>query len=299
MGLPPRLLLAKSLLRNWPFPKGKGIIHRLLLKDESIWPDTASFDFKYGRFIDAGLLPWPLGYRELYLNGVMDMAETRIWRTLLRDGDTVVDGGANLGYFTLLASRMVGPSGHVLAYEPVSETAGSLRRNIEASRCANVTVLKAALSDRNGVVKLNICDRDPFLGKASMGKYENQNWIGEENCLCVALDGLFECNIRPALIKLDIEGAEPLALKGASKLLQRRNPPAITFEWNEDAASGLNCHPSQALELLGDFGYTPFLAGKSGFVPFSVRHDIEEWIPMVWCFKRGEMWERAVASKLL
>jgi len=226
----------------------------------------------------------------------MDQAETSLWSSLLKKGDIVIDGGANLGYFTLLASNIVGNEGHVISYEPVKQTANALRRNIHASRCNNVTVIEAALSDEKGIVTLNLYDNDPFLGNASICEYPDKTRIRNEKSLCIPLDDLLRHNIHPDFIKLDIEGSELSALKGALGLLQNENPPLICFEWNEYTADRMGFHPNQILIFLKNLGYSPFLKINFQLIPFFERKDIEQWIPMVWCFKNGAMMNRAIRA---
>jgi len=69
--------------------------------------------------------------RRLYFAGEFDSRATRLFRAILRPGDTVIDGGANIGYFSLLSARCVGATGHVHAFEPMPETYSSLSKNVE------------------------------------------------------------------------------------------------------------------------------------------------------------------------
>jgi hypothetical protein len=175
--VPLRLKFARTILRAWPFSRGWFRLQRLLLGGFTRWPECGAITFKFGRFINASLSAWPFGYRELYLRGLMEETETRAWRRVLRRGDTVADGGANLGYYTLLASKLVGAEGQVFAFEPVPATAAALRRNLEASECTNAKVVEAGLATSTGSVALNLFAGDPIGVQASVSTREALAWI--------------------------------------------------------------------------------------------------------------------------
>src|SRR5258708_6355023 len=76
--------------------------------------------------------------------------------TLLRPGDVAVDIGANLGYLTVLAALLVGPTGHVVAFEPDAENAARLRANLALNDCSNVTIIEKAVTNRVGDIEFFI-----------------------------------------------------------------------------------------------------------------------------------------------
>ena len=130
--LPWQLRLARLVVGRWPFPRGRRWIRRVMLRglEPVLQQARASFDFRFGRLVDASLRPWPHGYLDLYLHGVFESGEVALWQAVLRPGDAVVDGGANIGYWSLVASRLVGARGLVLAYEPSPETQARLQANL-------------------------------------------------------------------------------------------------------------------------------------------------------------------------
>src|SRR5688572_13621160 len=79
-------------------------------------------------------------------------AETRLFRELIRPGMVVVDVGANIGYFSLLASTLVGPTGRVYAFEPDPVNCALLRKNVRLNRVTNIEVIESALSDNEDPV---------------------------------------------------------------------------------------------------------------------------------------------------
>ena len=140
---------------------------------------------------------------------------------LLRPGDVFVDAGANVGFYTLLASRLVGPTGRVLAIEMMPATADILRQHVAINDCTNVELVEKALSDRTG---------DTIMAKVPAGKHGQAtvadfahayDSFEEHEVQTTTLDEVCGGRDRIALLKLDLEGAELHALAGARSTLER------------------------------------------------------------------------------
>jgi FkbM family methyltransferase len=129
----------------------------------------------------------------------------------IRPGDVVFDVGANVGFFTLLASKLAGPTGHVYAFEPLPRNLYYLEQHIRLNGLTNVTVQSVAIAATTGSARFRIGPH------ASMGQLTE---AGDLKVMTTSLDELTNANVRrPNFIKMDIEGAESDALQGASKLL--------------------------------------------------------------------------------
>jgi FkbM family methyltransferase len=126
------------------------------------------------------------------------------------------DLGANVGFYSLLASILVG-SGKVFAFEPAPRNLSYLRKHLTLNRVKNVEVLAIAASDKNGISSFEI-EQTGFMGHLS-GQ-------GSITVPTAALDSLVEEGkvLPPDFVKMDIEGAELLALRGASRTFQRFRP---------------------------------------------------------------------------
>ena len=148
-----------------------------------------------------------------------------------KPGMQVLDVGAHVGYFTLLFAVLVGPKGRVYAVEPKPENLVKLRAMLAANSVANVTVFPVAATDRKGEVEF-ITERTGQMGHISDGRapHEDESVIAVE---AVRLDDLTRANdiSRIDLIKIDIEGTEPEALRGMADLLLH-DRPAIICEWH-------------------------------------------------------------------
>ncbi len=137
----------------------------------------------------------------------------------LPPGGTAIDAGANIGIFTANFSRAVGPEGSVIAVEMMPETANSLRQTIAINDLRNVELIEMALSDEAGkVLDIGMPDASHF-GQASIIR----NLDGGERSIAVTtttLDDVTKGLERVHVMKMDLEGAELLALQGARRTLQ-------------------------------------------------------------------------------
>ena len=177
-------------------------------------------------------------------------------------GMVVVDGGANCGIYSVAAARLAGPGGLVLAFEPGAETFSVLKRNVEMNRLTNVRSYCAALSDKDGRARLYQHADGP--NSFSLGPSENAI-IESKEVVTRTLDGVLgEVGVdRTGLIKLDVEGAEELVLRGAKKVIANSHP-TIIFEVNAGAAKRLGLSASGAWELLRSWSYRFFFLTESG-----------------------------------
>jgi FkbM family methyltransferase len=142
---------------------------------------------------------------------------------LLRPGATFVDVGANIGCVALLAAKLVGPAGTVIAVEPNPENVQLLFRGIAANCYRNVRVFPVAASNR--------CETVRLVGTTSNTAVGQGRDAGAFYVQAVPLDGLLAELDSVDCIKLDIEGYEPFALDGLARTLERHRP-ALVVEFN-------------------------------------------------------------------
>ncbi len=187
--------------------------------------------------------------------------ELHLLASLLRSGDTFVDAGASIGVYSLVASRIVGHEGKVFAFEPSASTRATLERNIASNGIRNVRVFREALSDTTGSDRLK--HHPDSSRNALLSRDENDD--GSEPIEKASLDEILPADDRSrvSLMKLDIEGAEELALRGATAVLDEAAPHVI-FEVNPEAAARLSLPPDGAWRLLAQRGYSFYRADPSG-----------------------------------
>jgi FkbM family methyltransferase len=150
--------------------------------------------------------------------GTYEHEKQQLFQKLLGAGQVLFDLGANVGFFSLLASRLVGDAGRVVAVEPASRNIAYLRRHIALNGIGNIDLLEAAVSSEEGFA---------FFDSAVL---PTTGHLTESTSGCrvstVVLDKLVSRGSipKPHLIKCDIEGAEYEALRGAVQILQNCRP---------------------------------------------------------------------------
>jgi FkbM family methyltransferase len=182
--------------------------------------------------------------------GLLEPQEVRLFLSLLGPGMTVFDVGANLGMYTLLAARRVGLAGRLHAFEPTPAVAERLEGNVRLNALPNVVVNRTAVSDTAGVATF-------YLGAAS-----DRNTLGPgggtpTSVATVTLDdyvtshGLGGVDV----LKMDVEGAEVMALRGARRLLEGPGAPVLLVEFNEAALRRAGAGVAELRGLLEGHGY--------------------------------------------
>lgn len=148
--------------------------------------------------------------------GSYEASNQHLLTTLVRQGDITYDVGANVGFYSLLMSRLTGLSGKVYSFEPSPRNIAYLRRHLMLNGSDNVSVIAAAVADKTSTGWFREMD-SPAVGRLdSYGDYGVQ---------VVALDQLDLPP--PALMKVDIEGAEYLLLQGAARLIEQHRPSML------------------------------------------------------------------------
>jgi FkbM family methyltransferase len=168
---------------------------------------------------------------------------------VLQPGDVFYDLGANVGFFTLLAARLVGPTGRVIAFEPDPRNAATLRGNIDANDFDNVQIIEQGVSEQSGTMSFMLADSTAshFVGDGAAV-------AGTTPVPVTSLDDFLTDGVpAPTVLKLDIEGEEVRALRGAARLLRTHRPTVICeAHHTEDAVR----------EVLGAAGYEIALLEK-------------------------------------
>ena len=196
------------------------------------------------RFASHLPLSTQVGLKKLYFRHMIargsfdtDEPEYALLSRWVKPGDLVVDGGANVGHYTRELSRLVGPKGRVLAFEPMPPTFEVLTSN--CSGCDNVTLLNAALSSGCKLVFMET----PQFDDGSANYYQSHVGNTGVSVLALALDS-YRLDSRVSLVKLDLEGHETEALRGMRSMLAR-DKPRLIVEGN----------PPEVVELLSELGY--------------------------------------------
>jgi FkbM family methyltransferase len=147
----------------------------------------------------------------------------------LRPGDVFVDVGANIGYFSLLASKLVGPAGMVVAVEAVPETAEELRTNVRLNRASNIRVVEAAAWHESDTLQLHVGDEMSGTATADHTWARRWNLARTIKAEAAPLDALLSRDevARARVIKIDVEGAELSVIRGMAQLLTSGRPSIV------------------------------------------------------------------------
>jgi FkbM family methyltransferase len=173
--------------------------------------------------------------------GSYEFDKQLLFERTITPGSVVFDLGGHVGFYTLLASELVGPTGKVYVFEPVPRNIYFLKEHLRLNRADNVTVLEAAVAHKSGVMSF---DEGP---DSSMGHLASD---GKLQVKTVALDELITMGEIPVpdYMKLDIEGAELLALLGSKSMLEESHPTIFL------ATHGSSVH-QKCCYLLQSLGY--------------------------------------------
>ena len=190
------------------------------------------------------------------VGGHYEVAESRFVQKFIKPRMSVVDIGANIGFFTTMFASLVGPAGHVTAFEPVTETYMRLQAAVRRNHLDHVVNLyNAAASNEEGYAEISYPKDCTNMGGVSISHEGKSVHEIKERIRTLRLDD--ELSGRPIdFIKIDVEGAELLAIQGAEAIIAA-NKPTIMMEFNSEQLAHVSQITSQALyEKMIAFGYT-------------------------------------------
>ena len=151
-------------------------------------------------------------------------------------GDVVYDIGANIGFYSLYFSRLVGLNGQVHSFEPSAREFVALCENVSLNSIKNVYLNQLAISNETGYIDMAVLEDSAYGAYNTLGTPKHRNVINQsyhhEIVRTITLDKyfcLFESKL-PTFIKIDVEGAEMLVLEGGANMFSRDNAPTIVIE---------------------------------------------------------------------
>lgn len=211
----------------------------------------------------------PLSARLELLLGDWEPETVAFFKQVVRLGDYIMDIGAHVGYYTVLFAKLVGSSGKVVAIEPHPETFRLLAKNTR--RYANIELLNVAAGESEN--EMSLYDAI-YSGNASLKYHEERRHktleidsqefsqrirdglpVREYKVRVIPLDSLF-ITYPFRLVKIDIEGAEPLAIKGMSKIMQKLE--ILVFELDRGNLATFGYTPADLISLIQEFGLINF-----------------------------------------
>lgn len=196
----------------------------------------------------------------LLKDGVFEGPETDLVIRLLRPGDTCLDAGCHVGYYTSLMARLVDPKGRVYAFDANPWCCQRTKRNLAWNNLTGVEIIQAALGDRRGATSFYI-STDDQTGLSSLGSIEPHKEVISVPWL--RLDDFFrKRGLRKVrLLKIDVEGAEELVLKGLERYLSAHAIDFILVECFDERLRVLNTSAERVAAILQSAGYTAWEYG--------------------------------------
>lgn len=187
--------------------------------------------------------------------GAWEPTETEALCGLLKPGDTFVDVGACFGYYTLLASKRVGPKGRVIAFEPDPDNFAILKHNVESNGCSNVVLVQKALSSGPGTLQLHVSRSNKGASSFFQSKdTEDEAAVVEVEALALD-DYLKSTGGRIDLVKIDTEGAEGFILEGMQDTLRQHPGIRVIIEYYPYKLRTSGYDPAKILACLVKQGF--------------------------------------------
>ncbi|TAN34326.1 FkbM family methyltransferase [bacterium] len=199
--------------------------------------------------------------------------ELNFMEEVLRPGDVVIDVGANIGLFTLVAARAVGPSGSVHAFEPVPGNCERLEENVQLNGFTNVRLNKSAVRDRAGTVALAIDAEMARTSGASTSSFftvtQLADPVREVTAQAETIDDYSTrevANRSIRLVKIDVEGSEPAVLAGMSDVLKSHRVDVLMLEVSLYGLARSGSRILDVVEPLRTAGYDLYRLGVGGLL---------------------------------
>lgn len=218
--------------------KKEGIIRMRTLNGTDLYIDLSD------KIISSKLLQY--GYWE---KGLTDL----VLKTI-KPGMVVLDVGAHIGYYSTLFAKLVQPDGKILSFEPDPHNFFLLKKNMELSHSSDYIVENLAISDSKGEINLYLEDEN-LGGHSIIRGEESGNSISVSS---VTLDGYLGANAKVDFMKIDIEGAESLALRGAAGIIENNPNLIMVLEFNPNNMLETKNNPNVFLDQIRSYGFKIF-----------------------------------------
>lgn len=275
---------ARQLVWTTGIDRAPGVraAYRLLFR--TLWSNQSVVEIQGSKmYLDPHGLPesYEKTFQAYITDGGHELLTTEIFKKEVKQGDIVLDLGANIGYYSLLASRLVGKGGRVYAFEPDPTNFRLLLKNIELNKHTNIVPTQKAVSNRAGKIKLFLDEKDTGAHTIFQPN-ENSKYIEIES---VTLDDFFQDKRHPInIIKMDIEGAEMAALSGMRRLIEENRDLKMFVEFYLPGIDRTDENPEDLIRGLLAYYDFPMLAIDE----YSrITHEIQNINELIAAAKKG------------
>ena len=272
--------MIKDFLLKIPILKKLIVLRRHLIKNIEI-KQNEQFDKKWNSLYENGNLSLKYELEDnLYINlyqdsflakliyrGAFELEEINYLKSVLKEGDTFVDIGSNIGLFTLYASKRVGENGKVLSFEPSPKTFSRFVENIELNQLNNVSQNQIGLSDKEGELTLNLScngmDAWETFAPDFSNKFQNQTLVPVST---LDLRLMSEDKSKIHLVKIDVEGWEKFVLLGGKQFFKEYSP-IVMMEFTEENTNAAGYKVTELYDMMKDWGYNWYTIKNGVLVP--------------------------------
>ena len=222
---------------------------------------------------------------DIYLNGEHETEETAFIRSVLREGDHVLDIGANVGYYTATFSFFVGSAGKVISVEPGPRTFRKLQETKQLLSLQNALLIESAVGEKSGTCKFTVST----VGRdAQQSVHKWSGLIGDYQQIDVSVCSIDDIvsnrrdfQNKMAMMKCDVEGYEYNVLLGAASVLGSEHPPLLLLEINKPALAANGTQLKQVFELLGNYHLYQTPPNRHNALPIRLTEDSLESLPEI------------------
>src|SRR2546421_1846783 len=194
-----------------------------------------------------------------------DAVEISLLHRLVQPGDTILDIGANIGFYSRLLATLAGPSGRVYSFEPDNTNFLHLLGNIQG--LLNVEPIKQAVAERSGPLKLYTS----HMLNVDHRTYRVDNYAEEKEVTATSVDDFVGGRFRVSLIKIDIQGFEVFAFRGMKKTLEENKDIVILTELWPYGLKKAGCSCRMMIDFLVDLGFQIFEIAGGRLVEFDIN----------------------------
>lgn len=222
---------------------------------------------------DVITVPIPAGL-EFYLSGLkVHDSELRLTRYLIsrvNEGESVVDVGAHIGYYSLVLAQLVGSSGRVVAFEPGKAIFPYLHRNTKDK--PQIEIVEMMVSDTEGERVFYEFDFKHSENNTAVEHAHDTQFAQRRSVQCTTLDEFCHATqLKPKILKIDVEGGELGVLRGSTNLFSELY--SIALEIRKDDYDQLY---TEAIKFLSDHGFVPYRIDING--KLEILHDVRAYI---------------------
>jgi len=264
----------------------QGVYRGLYFLCEHLRPKSILLEFRGNKmYVDPAISEPSIFTNKAYVKFTMELIEK-----LIKKGMIVLDLGAHIGYYTLIAAKLVGENGRVFSFEPEPYNFALLSKNVEINGYENVVLIKKAVLDKTGRCDLFFDIRGSW--DASVLKCDRPRSIRVET---TALDDFFQnTDYKIDVIKMNIEGAEPLALLGADRIIKANKSLKIFTEFSPRLLKRCGFLPEEYLKMLTERNFKIYnINGDKRILELINCNELKNFV------QRYSTNERCIATNLL